>query len=1000
MISLHDEAYQTAYKRLNAKQKEAVDTVEGPVMVIAGPGTGKTQILTLRIANILRQTQMNPENILALTFTKSGAKAMRERLFQFIGNAAYRVSINTFHGLAERLIREYPEAYTKIIGGKAITEIEKIEIIETILEAPDLRLLRPTGAPEFYVSPLLSIISHLKQENVSPDGLLQLITVQQDELEALPRYHEKGLYKGKERGEYTKLAANIEKQQALAVVYRQYEALLRERQRYDFDDMIVETVRVLTDNETVRLNLQETYQYILADEHQDVNGAQNEILVQLTSFHENPNLFVVGDEKQAIYRFQGASLENFLHFEKLYPETKVIALTSNYRSTQPILDVAHELIKVEDGPLLDYRIALQSHATTDTTLTLTAYSNEPHEHAALITKVKAALVDGVAPNDIAVIVRSNREVEAIAELLVGAGVVVEASADADILEHPLFLAVIDLLEAILNPGDMTRLTRVLMAPYSGVGAADMARVMAHLSYDTPLVARLLDVDWLSSIGVEDVAACTGLVALLEEIRGKVLTAPPHRLLASLLTDSGLFKDALGSLPQESTRVLRRLYDEVEGFVRNGEALTLADVVRLLRRRMEYRVPLTAPFVSVGAEAVQVMTAHKSKGLEFDTVFIPHLTEGSWGKGSRADYFKVPLVATASLKLEANEDERRLLYVAMTRAKRMLALTYAEQSSDGKVLMPAPFAATIGEMLTVTTAESIVPYESLPLPKIESPTMAVIKSLLLRSVTDRGLSATSLNNCLKNPWQYLYRNVFHVPEVQALPMLYGTAMHGVLEMATKHQTTKGTLPTLSELREVLIRELGRLPLTTVEFSDLLEKGQETLVVYLEHLAATLAPTSKAELSVKVLLPTKHPLVPLLPLTGKLDRIDLHADGTAMRVVDYKTGKAKTRNDIEGKTAKADASYRRQLSFYSLLLSLHDDERYRTDEGVLSFIEPDSKGRIHDESYTSGETERAVLIEEIEAAIETIVSGDFLHDEALLEASDYAHLGKLLFKQLHS
>ena len=172
MISLHDEAYQTAYKRLNAKQKEAVDTVEGPVMVIAGPGTGKTQILTLRIANILRQTQMNPENILALTFTKSGAKAMRERLFQFIGNAAYRVSINTFHGLAERLIREYPEAYTKIIGGKAITEIEKIEIIETILEAPDLRLLRPTGAPEFYVSPLLSIISHLKQENVSPDGLL------------------------------------------------------------------------------------------------------------------------------------------------------------------------------------------------------------------------------------------------------------------------------------------------------------------------------------------------------------------------------------------------------------------------------------------------------------------------------------------------------------------------------------------------------------------------------------------------------------------------------------------------------------------------------------------------------------------------------------------------------------------------------------------------------------------------------------------------------------
>ncbi len=1000
MITLHDEAYQTAYKRLNAKQKEAVDTIEGPVMVIAGPGTGKTQILTLRIANILRQTQMNPENILALTFTKSGAKAMRERLFRFIGNAAYRVSINTFHGLAERLIREYPEAYTKIIGGKAVTEIEKIEIIEAILEAPGLRLLRPTGAPEFYVSPLLSIISHMKQENVSPDGLATLIVAQQRELDALPRYHEKGAYKGKERGEYTKFAANIEKQQALLCVYRQYEALLRERKRYDFDDMIVETVRVLTENETVRLNLQETYQYILADEHQDVNGAQNEILVQLTSFHENPNLFVVGDEKQAIYRFQGASLENFLHFEKLYPQTKVIVLTDNYRSTQSILDVTHELIKVEDGPLLDYRIALRANTSVATTLTLTTYSNEQHEHAALIKQVKEALDNDVAPNDIAVIVRSNREVETIAELLTGAGVVVEASADADVLEHPLFLAVIDLLEVVLNPGDMMRLTRVLMAPYSGVSAADMSRVMAHLSYDTPLIARLCDPDWLLSIGVEDTAACTRLVNLLEEIRGKVLTAPPHRLLATLLTESGLFKEAFGNLPQESARVLRRLYDEVEGFVRNAEALTLADVVRLLRRRMEYRVPLTAPFVSVGTEAVQVMTAHKSKGLEFDTVLVPHLTEGSWGKGSRADYFKVPLVATASLKLEANEDERRLLYVAMTRAKRVLALSFAEQSSDGKVLMPAPFVATMGEVLAATTADTVVTYESLPLPKIESPTIAVLKSILLRSLTDRGLSATSLNNCIKNPWHYLYRNVFHVPEVQALPMLYGTAMHGVLEMATKHQTEHGSLPSQTQLRDVLVRELGRLPLSTVEFSDLLEKGQETLVVYSEHLAVTLPSASKAELSVKVLLPTKHPQVPLLPLTGKLDRIDLSADGTALRVVDYKTGKAKSRNEIEGKTAKADASYRRQLSFYSLLLSLHDDERYRTDEGVLSFIEPDSKGRIHEESYTSGEAERAALGEEIEAAIATIVSGDFLYDEALLEDSDYAHLGKLLFKQLHT
>jgi DNA helicase-2/ATP-dependent DNA helicase PcrA len=909
------------------------------------------------------------------------------------------VSINTFHGLSERLIREYPEAYTKIMGGKAVTEIEKIEIIETILETPDLRLLRPTGAPQFYVRPVLSIISTMKQENVAPDDLARLIHKQQTQLEEIPRYHEKGAHKGKERSEYTKFAANIEKQQALLLVYRQYEMLMRERGRYDFDDMIIETVRVLKENESVRLDLQETYQYILADEHQDVNGAQNEILVQLTSYHDNPNLFVVGDEKQAIYRFQGASLENFLHFEKLYPATKVIVLTDNYRSTQAILHMSHNLIKVEDGPLRDYRIPLTACTEADTTVSVTSYSDEQHEYAALLANIRSALATGTPAGEIAVIVRSNREVETVAELLSGANIAVAASADADVLLHPLFLAIVDLLETVINPGDMTRLSRVLMSPYSGLSAGDIARIMSKQSYGTPLIECLRDEAWLDAAGVVHKQASMRLVHLLEETRAKSHVVPPHRLLATLLSESSLFVSAVGMTPLDSARVLRRLYDEVEGFIRNGEASTLEDVVRLLRRRMEYRVPLTAPYVHTGESAVQVMTAHKSKGLEFDTVIIPHVTEASWGKGARAELFKVPLVATASLALEANEDERRLLYVALTRAKRTLLVSYADQSSDGKVLFPSPFlAATEVPIVPVETSDGMS-ITNLPLPKTPSVDAEVIVALIQKTLCERGLSATALNNCLKNPWQYLYRNVLHVPEVQALQMMYGTAMHGVLEYATKQHTMTGHIPSYTELREKLQRELGKLPLGTVEYTDLFQKGQETLVVYREHLVAQLPVSTRAELSLKVMLPTRDRRIPLLPLTGKLDRIDLDGEGKAIRVVDYKTGKAKTRNDIEGKTAKADASYRRQLSFYSLLLSLYDDERYRTDTGVLSFIEPDAKGRIHDEEFVSGESEREALVHEIEAALETLLSGSFLHDEALLNASDYKEIGQHLFRQLH-
>ncbi len=998
-MSKHDEtAFLLAYNRLNAKQREAVDTIEGPVMVVAGPGTGKTQILTLRIANILRQTQMQPENILALTFTKSGAKAMRERLRTFVGSLAYRVPIFTFHGLAERLIRDYPEAYTKIIGGKPVTEIERIEIIESILEHPDLGVLRPAGAPEFYVRPLLSIIGTMKQENVGPDELSRLILNIEEELRHMPRYHEKGAHKGKERGEYTKLVGQVEKQRALQLVYRLYEAAMRERARYDFDDMILETVRVLKENESVRLDLQETYQYILADEHQDVNGAQNEILVQLTSYHDNPNLFVVGDEKQAIYRFQGASLENFLYFESLFPQTKVIVLTDNYRSTQPILDVSQSLIAVADGPLADYRIPLTGHREASTDIAVTEYGSEQQEHVVLTERIKCLLAEGVSPEEVAVIVRSNREVEMIAELLESHGVPVEATADSDILEDPLFLSLIDLLEVILHPHDMTVFTRVFEAPYWGIAPRDMFTVLLGVTYDISLVARLGDREWLTMQGVGDVSAVMRVLQVIIEARQDMTVLPPHRLIARLLESTHFLTFATKRHPVTAARVIRRFYDEVEGLVRNGEAKQLNDVVALLRRRMVHRVPLSAPFVDTRVSAVQVMTAHKSKGLEYTAVFIPHLTDATWGSGGRPQYFKIPLMRTAALELEANEDERRLLYVALTRAKEKLYVSYAAQSADGKVLSPSPLLDTMMTLAPVTVGEPVSLPDLLPRTMPKTAEFEAVRELLQRTLAEKGLSATSLNNGIKNPWNYLYRNVIHLPEVQSLPLLFGTAMHGVFEAMTRAKTKTGVMPTFSEQVSYLERELGKLPLGTVEFTDLLKRGHEVLVTYVPHMEQTLGATTKEELSVRVVFETNHPLCPTIPLTGKLDRIDLDTDGRAFRVVDYKTGKPKTRNEIEGKTAKADASYRRQLSFYSLLLSLHDDDRYRTETGVLSFIEADSKGRIHEEEYESGEAERALLRDEINLLVEQLISGDFLTDEVLLEASDYASIGRNLLEGL--
>lgn len=998
----NEQVFRDAYDRLNKKQKEAVDTIEGPVMVIAGPGTGKTQILTLRIANILLKTDTAPESILALTFTESGAKAMRERLGRFVGSTAYRVPIYTFHGFAKRLISEYPEAYPKIIGGAPATDLDKFKLIETILETPDLSLLRPTGSPQFYVKPLLQIISHLKQENVKPDGLAALIVEQETALLDIVQYHEKGAHKGKERSEYTKYVAQVEKQRALLLIYRQYETLLRADNLYDFDDMILETVQALTHNEAVLLDLQERYQYILADEHQDVNGAQNAILSLLTSFHNQPNLFVVGDEKQAIYRFQGASLENFLYFESQFIDTKVIALTNNYRSTQPILDAAHALIAVSDGPLVDYRVPLISASDVVTRPTSFAFTHEALEEDWLVKRVQAELSSGIAAAEIAIIVRSNREVQHFAGRLRQAGIPAQGSAEGDILEHPILRSVITLLRAVSKPADEVLLGELLHSVYFGVTPADIVRVLSARNFVTPLAQLLTDVAILDTLNLDNTEAVLRIMIVLQSTRTATLIQPPHRVLQQMLQDSGLLHHVMVYDPLEGTRVIRRLYDEVESLVLTGEIRDLTELVTLLEGRVSYGLPLNAPYIKLGNDGVQVMTAHKAKGLEFTTVFIPHLTEKSWGTSAHPTYFKVPLLRTAVLTKEANEDERRLLYVAMTRAKQRLFITYAGSNAEGKELLPAAFLAELGATITPEIETQQTEFDPLlVLRGNEYVVPATIKELLRHNLITRGLSATALNNFIKNPWNYFYRTVLRLPEIQTLPLQFGVAMHGVLEYCTKTYTKTGVLPKWNEAVGILKRELGTLPLGSLEGSDLLEKGQEILAIYLEHLVQTLGVSTKEEYRMRVILPLSISGVAEIPLTGSLDRLDLDKNGNLLRVVDYKTGKYKTRNEIEGKTAKADASYRRQLTFYSLLLELYNDERYQSEVGLLSFIEPDSKGRIHEEEFISDASERAELRELITASVESIIAGDFLRDEVALADSDYAHIGsdfmKLLLRQ---
>ncbi len=962
-------------------------------MVIAGPGTGKTQILTLRIANILLTTDTAPENILALTFTESGAGAMRERLRCYLGAAAYRVPVYTFHGFADHLIRQYPDAFPRIIGSRPAGDIEKISIVESILDNPAIKVLRPSGNPTYYVGALLRQFSELKKEYVRPDDFAHIIAEQEAKLRDIPQFHEKGAHKGKVRGEYLKLSDTIGKNREALFVYRQYEAVLRTLKRYDFEDMISEAVSALGEREELLLQVQEQYQYVLADEHQDVNGAQNRLLELLASYHDSPNIFVVGDEKQAIYRFQGASLQNFLYFQDRFRGTEIIELTENYRSGQAILDAAHSLVTVDDPELMRLRVPLAAASNKAAVVDTRSFSHQAIEDSWVVGEITSATVAGTAPEEIAVIVRTNREVESFAALLRKAGHTVAASADGDILVHPITQAIESLIAAVLTDRDEAALFSVLHGAYWGLSVNDVVRIVSARSYDTPLLSVLADTEKLRALGVAEVAKAHNLHTVIEAARAMAVTEPPHRILEYVLEASGFLDHVMVHNPIDGVRVVRRLYDEVEALVLRDGAGTLAAVRDTIALRRTHNLPLTAPYLTVNQSAVQVMTAHKSKGLEFSLVFVPHLQDAIWGSGGQRNAFSIPLTSRAhNQAFDAFDDERRLLYVAMTRAKRTLHLSSSSLNRDGKLLTPSRFFEDMDQTYLPTVRTDREEAEFSPLSSLaQLKEVAPIDVTLIRAIfSERGFSATSLNNYLHNPFDFLYRNILRIPEVQPVHMQFGTAIHNVLEFVTRTRTQVGTVPVLAEVKTALERELGKLPLGTNEFTRLHEKGLVVLARYLAYMAPNLPTATKEEFNIRVLLETGIPELPALPLTGKLDRLDLGPDGRAFRIVDYKTGKPKSRNAIEGKTASTDGAYKRQLTFYVLLLSLYGDDRYFTNTGVLSFVEGDSKGVIKEESFTVSAEEVETLRQEIIAAAQSIVQGTFLSDATLAEASAYAHL----------
>jgi DNA helicase II / ATP-dependent DNA helicase PcrA len=935
--------FDSAYKKLNDAQRLAVDTIEGPVLVLAGPGTGKTQVLTTRIANILKQTDTTPESILALTYTDAATREMKDRLIKLIGKDGYFVKVTSYHSFCSDIISENPERFSRPKGLSIATDLEKIQLIKEILEGDSFPLLKPAGDPTYYLKYILGAIADLKREGYPIEKYKQLVNLLQEEFELEKGDLKKGAFKERE--------TLVGKNKDLLKIYEKYQAKLSAIGRYDFEDMINWVVDAFEKDSDFLLTYQEKFQYILGDEYQDTNNSQNRLIFALASFWgEDANVFVVGDPNQSIFRFQGASKENVREFQKRFPNLKKIVLDQNYRSTQTLLEASAGLIS--ETPL---------HHTVkfpDVPIKVAKFSSPLFEDEFIVDTIKRKIKAGAKARDFAVITKDNADIENLVNLFKSKGLPYRLEGGVNILSTPLisqFLKIISLVTSLQNKVDDLDLFLTLNFPYFKLNPLSVLKISryAHEKRES-LMDTLLDAHPDIDPAVIDVFHRF----LGWNSKATIHTVP--EMFQMIFQESGLL-DYILALPQPIQELNRfgTLFEDVKKQSAAFPGLDLFGYVFNLKTMDENGIKLEEMMLIGDENAVTLTTVYKAKGLEWKTVFIYRFADTHWGNHTKRQMIKLPpgiISLEDTDKEDKNAEERRVFYVAMTRAKKDLYLTGAtEYPSALKMVFPSLFLEEIpkntrrlikvgkyqknaekilGKLMSVTTTPVLHDGE---------------KEYLKEIIKDIKLSPTSLNKYLECHYKFKLDNLYRIPRTTPASAGFGTAVHSALQNLYLDLENTKKLPSkesfIKDFEAALLREV----LSDSDFKNYLEKGRKVLNAYYEYYKKDFVPALFTEKKFGSSL-TSQIVLDDIPLSGKADRIDLTSKADKhVRFVDYKTGQPKSRNDIEGLNKNSSGDYKRQLVFYQLLADLDHSFDYKVTETQLQFIEADKSGNFHQERF---------------------------------------------------
>lgn len=925
-----EDIFLTKYAELNEEQKAAVDAIEGPVLVIAGPGTGKTQVLAMRAANILRKTQANPGNILCLTFSTAGVKAMRDRLRGLIGPDAYGIAVDTVHGFCNDVIQMHSGIFQELAAGEQMSDLERLRLIRSLLHAlPVDSVLGRVTPGQDRSSDILSRISQLRKENVSPEQVRMAADAWEEEVQTTPT--------GKERDPESKAYKDDVRRcvqtREFADIYEQYVAGLRERHAYDYDDMILLTIRALQENDWLLAQLQERYQYFLVDEFQDLNGSQHaliELLITYPNTDNAPNVFVVGDDDQAIYRFQGASIKNMLSFTRKFPTAKRVTLSKNYRSTQPILDASSAVIERNLERLariekLSKELVAASKKGGEKPRFL-RYGDTSLERAGIVDMLTKAHAEKTPWKEMAVLCRTNANVAELADILAVAGIPAVVGAKQDLLATSSVQKLVALLRAVRTM-DNASLGAALRAMgchpaelgtvFVGYRDAGGSRIEAGENADSLRLYMHRTADALPS-GVRE--AFLVLEGLYLEQSAMTVT----ELTETLIRRSGLLPpvDARSADPR-GLAALQSFYDFVKArtLEHAGSSLEklLADVDQYLSEKtlkLEYDLP------HMTGDGVQLLTAHGAKGLEFDVVILSDVRDKHWGNRRKQVGVALPdhLLFNTDVddeKIADMEDERRLFFVAMTRARRELILTFPEVTRSGAELkdaVPSAFLADAGATIdeVKNAGDGLSPILTIAGSTIDID--SAFKAYLLKRLETYELSVTALGAFLEDPQDFLWNHLLQMPKAKQAHLAYGSAVHSALEAQNRAWKDREEFGTADMLAAFDTYIKAKEILTDRELEHYRRIGH--IVLERHALRHTLPPiVFSAERTMKAILPNpSNPLLPGVPLTGKVDRIDLfEIDGRRCRILDYKTGTPK--RTIEA--VRSEEPLLHQLVFYKIL-----------------------------------------------------------------------------------